>query len=70
MTLEKYFKCGLRFNQFHLLPTCVNEEDGCTGKGGGVKAAFVLREVATHHRTQDEADTGGCIEVSHHQRAL
>jgi len=30
----------------------------------------VLREVAAHHGTQDEADTGGCVEVSHDQRAL
>lgn len=30
----------------------------------------MLREVATHHRAQDEANTGGCIEMSHHQRAL
>lgn len=54
----------------HCLPTCISKKDGCTGKGGGIKATLVLCEVATHHGTQDETNTGGCIEVSHHQRAL
>lgn len=48
------------------LPTCIQEKDGCAGEGGGVEASLMLREVSTHHRAQDEANTGGCIKVSHH----
>lgn len=54
----------------HFVHTCINEEDGRTGKGRGIKPPLVLREVAPHHRTQNETDAGGCVEVSHHQRAL
>lgn len=52
------------------LPTCIYNKDSCTGKGGGVKTTFVLIEVTTHHRPQNEANTRCCIEVSHHQGAL
>lgn len=54
----------------HALPTCIYNEDSCTGKGGGIKTTFVLIKVTTHHRAQNEANTRCCIEVSHHQGAL
>lgn len=52
------------------LPTCIDNEDSCTSKGGGIKPPFVLSEVATHHRAQNESNTGRSIKVSHHQGAL
>lgn len=53
-----------------ILPTCIYNEDCCTGKGGSIKTTFVLSEVAPHHRTQNKTNTRCCIEVSHHQGAL
>ena len=52
------------------LPTCISQEDDCTGEGGGVESALMLRQVPSHHRAEDEAHAGGCVEVSHHQGAL
>lgn len=46
--------------------TTIQKEDRGTDEGRLVKAPLKLCKVATNHRSQNEAHTGGSIETPHH----
>lgn len=50
--------------------TSIQNEDGRADEGCQVEATLSLCKVATNHRTQNEANTGGCIEMPYNQWAL